>query len=64
MMSYDVVHKKRKDNLEGSLDRVLFAAELEFPDSSIITSIQATSEYIKCKYWMCWKIKTAVFFIK
>ena len=23
-------HKKRKDNLEGSLDRVLFAAELEF----------------------------------
>ena len=24
-------HKKRKDSLEGSLDRVLFAAELEFP---------------------------------
>ena len=23
--------KKRKDCLEGSLDRVLFAAELEFP---------------------------------
>ena len=23
-------HKKRKDSLEGSLDRVLFAAELEF----------------------------------
>ena len=24
-------HKKRQDSLEGSLDRVLFAAELEFP---------------------------------
>ena len=24
-------HKKRKDSLEGSLDRALFAAELEFP---------------------------------
>ena len=24
-------HKKRNDSLEGSLDRVLFAAELEFP---------------------------------
>ena len=23
-------HKKRKDSLEGSLDRVLFATELEF----------------------------------
>ena len=24
-------HKKRKDNLEGSLDRILFVTELEFP---------------------------------
>ena len=24
-------HQKRKDSLEGSLDRVLFSAELEFP---------------------------------
>ena len=24
-------HKKQKDSLEGSLDRVLFTAELEFP---------------------------------
>ena len=24
-------HKRRKDSLEGSLDRVLFAAELAFP---------------------------------
>ena len=28
---YDHSHKKRKDSLEGSLVRVLFAAELEFP---------------------------------
>ena len=27
----DHSHKKRKDSLEGSLDRVLFASELEFP---------------------------------
>ena len=24
-------HKKRKDSLKGTLDRVLFAAKLEFP---------------------------------
>ena len=30
-MKYDHSHKKRKDSLEVSLDRVLFAAELEFP---------------------------------
>ena len=28
---YNHSHKKQKDSLEGSLDRVLFAAELEFP---------------------------------
>ena len=28
---YKHSHKKRKDSLEGSLNRVLFAAELEFP---------------------------------
>ena len=28
---YHYSNKKRKDSLEGSLDRVLFAAELEFP---------------------------------
>ena len=39
-------HKKRKDSLEGTLDRVLLAAELEF---SKIASTQATSAYIKCE---------------
>ena len=28
-------HKKQKDSLEGSLDRVLFAAELEFPKTLV-----------------------------
>ena len=40
-------HKKPKDSQEGSLDRVLFAAELEATED---TSTQATSEYIKCKH--------------
>ena len=54
-------HKKRKDSREGSLDRVLFAAELED------TSAQATSAYIKCKHWMCWRVsmvKTTVLFTR
>ena len=54
-------HKKRKDSLEGSLDRVLFAAELEFP--KILVPTQATSEFIKCKHLMCRKIKATVFYI-
>ena len=69
-------HVKQKDSLESSQDRVLFAAELEFPNipvpmpgSSIICGwtwvpedaiTQATSEYIK---WMWHKIKTILFFI-
>ena len=61
-------HKKQKDNLEGSLDRVLFAAEPEFPNilvprHSLKAMTQATSEFIKCKHWNCRKIKTTVFFM-
>ena len=55
------IQKKRKDSLEDSLDRVLFAAELED------TSAQATSAYIKCKHWMCWRVsmvKTTVLFTR
>ena len=37
-------HKKRKDNLEGSLDRVLFAAELEFPKILVPRLPQHTSD--------------------
>ena len=37
--------------MEGSMDQVLFAAELEFKD----TSTQATSVYIKWKHGMWWE---------
>ena len=36
-------HKKRKDSLKGSLDRVLFAAELEFPKILVPRLPQHTS---------------------
>ena len=36
-------HKKRKDSLEGSLGRVLFAAELEFPKILVSRLPQNTS---------------------
>ena len=36
-------HEKRKDSLEGSLDRVLFAAELEFPKILVPRLPQNTS---------------------
>ena len=42
-------HKKRKDSLEGSLDRVLFAAELEFPKILAPTLPQHTSN-VNIKY--------------
>ena len=42
-------HKKRKDSLKGSLDRVLFAAELEFPKVPVIRLPQHTSDVnIEC----------------
>ena len=51
-------HKKRKDGLEASLDRVLLAAELELPKILVPRLPQHTS--------MCRKVrmvKTTVFFI-
>ena len=41
-------HKKRKDSLKSSQDRVLFVTELELPE--ILASTQAISEYIKFKH--------------
>ena len=42
-------HKKWKDSLEGSLDRVLFAAELEFPKILVPTLPQHISDVnIEC----------------
>ena len=54
-------HKKRKDRLEGSVDQVLFAAELEFPKILVPRLPQYTShENIECagKVRM---VKTTVF---
>ena len=51
-------HKKRKDSLEASLDRVLLAAELELPKILVSRLTQHTS--------MCRKVrmvKRTVFFI-
>ena len=36
-------HKKRKDSLEGSLDQVLLAAELEFPKIAVPRLLPYTS---------------------
>ena len=42
-------HKKRKDSLEGNLDRVLLAAELEFPKILVPRLPQHTSDVnIEC----------------
>ena len=52
-------HKKRKDSLEGSLDRVWFAAELEFPKPGYLSIHQI-------KHSICRKarmVKTTVLFI-
>ena len=57
-------HKKRKDILEGSLARVLFAAKLEFPKILVPRLPQHTM--IRCKHWMCRKVsmvETTVLFI-
>ena len=54
-------HKKRKDSQEGSLDRVLPAAELEFPKILVPRLPQSTSDVNR----MCRKVrmvKTTVFF--
>ena len=55
-------HKKRKDSPEGSLDRVLFAAELEFPKilvprlpqhtSNVNTEYAGKSEWLKQLYYL------------
>ena len=34
-VAYKHSHKKRKDSLEGSLNQVLLAAELEFPNTLV-----------------------------
>ena len=46
---YSHSHKKRKDSLKGSLDRVLLRDELEFPKILVLRLPQHTSNVnIKC----------------
>ena len=62
MPAFEHSHKKRKDSLEGSLDQVLFAAELEFPKilvprlpqhkSSVNTEYAGKSEWSKNLYYL------------
>ena len=48
-------HKKRKDSLEGRLDWVLFAAELEFPKILVPRLPQHTSDVnIECAGKSVW----------
>ena len=43
MLSSDNDHKKQEDGLKGSLDRVLFAPEFEFPKNLVLRLPQNTS---------------------
>ena len=57
-------HKKRKDSLEGSLDRVLLAAELEFPKILVPRLPQHTSDVnIECAGKSEWSKQLYIFFI-
>ena len=46
---FEQSHKKRKDSVEGGLDRVLFAAELAFPKILVPKQPQNTS-YVNTEY--------------
>ena len=52
---YTHSHKKRKDSLEGTLDWVLFAVELELPNILVPRPPQHTSDVnIKCAGKSVW----------
>ena len=54
-MQYIHNHKTRKDSLEGSLDQVLFAAELEFLKILVPGLLQHTSNVnIECAEKLVW----------
>ena len=63
-------YKKRKDSLEGSLDRLLFAVELEFPKILVPRLLQNTSntniEYArksKQLYYLCDQLFGALIYL-
>ena len=60
---YQHSHKKQKDSLEGSLGSSIICGWTWVLED---TSTQAISAYIRCKQWMCWRVrlvKTTVSFI-
>ena len=55
LYTYYPSRKKRRDSLEGSLDRILFAAELEFPKILVPRLPQHTSDVnIECAGKSVW----------
>ena len=57
-------HKKWKDSLEGSLDRALFAAELEFPKIIVPRLHQRTSDVnIKCAGKSVWSKQVCYLYV-
>ena len=69
-ISFEHSHKKRVDNLEGSLARVLFAAELEFPKTLVPRLPQNTSnvniessEKSKQLYYLCDQLIGALIYL-
>ena len=65
-ISLNCSHKKRKDSLEGNLDRVLFTVELEFPKilvsqhtSNVNTECTGKSKHL---YWLCYQILRALIY--
>ena len=57
-------HKKRKDGLEGSLDRVLLAAELKFPKTLVPRLPQHTSNVnIECAGRSEWSKNSSVLYM-
>ena len=43
-------HKKRKDSLQGSLDRVLFVAKLEFPPKILVPRLPQHTSNVNTEY--------------
>ena len=65
-ISLNYSHKKRKDSLEGNLDRVLFTGELEFPKilvsqhtSYVNTECTGKSKHL---YWLCYQLLRALIY--
>ena len=64
-------HKKRKDSLEGSLGRVLFSAEHEFPkilvprlpQNTSNVNIESTGKSKRRLYYLCGQLLEALIYL-